>query len=134
MEIQANTVIHNRFDIKVIDAKSGDVKRTAQAYNIILDQLFSHKLLRYMVGCFQIILLILNVLLISRSSIFVFVLLGQVVFYLITLICYFLKLEKLPGIFRSIYYFNLLNLASIKAFMQFFLGKKQVTWTPRKGS
>lgn len=36
-----NCNIHNRFDIEVIDAKSGEIKQRAQAENIILDALWT---------------------------------------------------------------------------------------------
>lgn len=41
MELKEKIGIHNRFDIEVIDAKTGKVKQTARGYNIICDQLWS---------------------------------------------------------------------------------------------
>ena len=37
-----NASIHNRFDIEVIDAKSGKIRQKAQAENIILDNLWAY--------------------------------------------------------------------------------------------
>lgn len=40
-EIHAECSIHNRFDIEVIDAKTGAVKKKAQAFNVVCDALWS---------------------------------------------------------------------------------------------
>ena len=34
MKIQERAVLHNRFDIKVVDAVSGKIKQTAACFNI----------------------------------------------------------------------------------------------------
>ena len=39
-KLKQHAVIHNRFDVIVQDAKTGKVKQTAVAYNIILNQWF----------------------------------------------------------------------------------------------
>lgn len=41
MELKQNISIHNRFDIEVIDAKTGEVKQKAKAENIILNRLWT---------------------------------------------------------------------------------------------
>ena len=41
MEIKKKVNIHNRFDIEVRDAKSGELKQSATAYNIVLDSIYS---------------------------------------------------------------------------------------------
>ena len=33
--------VHNRFDIEVTDAVTGEVKRRVTSYNIVLDQFFT---------------------------------------------------------------------------------------------
>ena len=45
-EIKANMdcSIHNRFDIEVVDSITGEVKQTAQAENVILNQLWTRLL------------------------------------------------------------------------------------------
>ncbi|MGI6121792.1 MAG: hypothetical protein ACOYH0_05810 [Saccharofermentanales bacterium] len=44
MNIKTNAVLRNRFDIKVVDAKTGDIKQEAVAYNVILDNYFRVRL------------------------------------------------------------------------------------------
>ena len=41
MKIQEKAILHNRFDVKVVDAESGKVKQTAVGYNVILNYYFS---------------------------------------------------------------------------------------------
>ena len=41
MEIKQKVNLHNRFDIEVIDGKTGEVKQRAEAYNIVLDQMYT---------------------------------------------------------------------------------------------
>lgn len=40
VNVDINTSIHNRFDIEVIDSRTGKIRQRAQAQNIILDQLW----------------------------------------------------------------------------------------------
>lgn len=42
--IDLNAKLHNRFDIEVIDAKTGEVKQRAQAFNVICNQLWTRLL------------------------------------------------------------------------------------------
>lgn len=42
MEFKQKAVIHNRFDVEVRDAKTNELKRTAVAYNIILNRWFHY--------------------------------------------------------------------------------------------
>ena len=44
MKIQEKTTLHNRFDVKVVDANSGKVKQTAVAYNVITNYYFNCRL------------------------------------------------------------------------------------------
>ena len=41
--------------------------------------------------------------------------------------------ESLSAVYALPYYFVLLNLASLKAFVSFARGEKKVVWNPRKG-
>lgn len=41
VNVNLNASIHNRFDVEVIDAKTGEVKQRARAYNIVLNSLWT---------------------------------------------------------------------------------------------
>lgn len=45
VKFNLNASIHNRFDIEVVDAKTGEIKQKAQAFNVICSTLWSHALL-----------------------------------------------------------------------------------------
>ena len=47
MEIKQDLFVHNRFDIEVVDAKTGKVKQTAVGFNVITDRYFSMMLTSY---------------------------------------------------------------------------------------
>ncbi|MEG2001094.1 MAG: hypothetical protein RR053_06870, partial [Evtepia sp.] len=42
VDAKLNASIHNRFDIEVIDSRTGQVRQRAQAENIILDQMWAN--------------------------------------------------------------------------------------------
>lgn len=44
MKIQERAVLHNRFDIKVVDAVSGKIKQTAVGFNVITNYYFNSRL------------------------------------------------------------------------------------------
>jgi hypothetical protein len=44
MKIKEKAVLHNRFDIKVVDAKTGKVKQTAVGFNVITNYYFNSRL------------------------------------------------------------------------------------------
>lgn len=44
VNVDFNASIHNRFDIEVVDAKTGEVKQRAQAFNVICDNLWTQLL------------------------------------------------------------------------------------------
>lgn len=45
MHIKEKVLLHNKFDVKVVDSRTGEVKQTATAYNVILNHYFSSRLL-----------------------------------------------------------------------------------------
>lgn len=96
-------------------------------------QLWSHKVLRYMVPVLMILVLFLNIFLVSNGAIYIILLVGQVMFYVLAYICLIAK--QLPNLFgvKSICYFVVVNFAFLKAIVSFFRGGRVVIWTPRKG-
>jgi len=44
MKIQERAVLHNRFDVRVVDAASGNVKQTAVGFNVITNYYFNSRL------------------------------------------------------------------------------------------
>ncbi|HEX8649780.1 MAG TPA: glycosyltransferase family 2 protein [Pyrinomonadaceae bacterium] len=94
-------------------------------------QLLSHKVMRYLVPLFLILLLVSSILLAPGSIFYAALLLAQIVFYATAaLSCaleYFgvhIRLLSLPQ------YFVLANLASLVAFYKFLSGERYARWEP----
>lgn len=45
MQIKEKVLLHNKFDVKVVDSRTGEVKQTATAYNVITNYYFNSRLL-----------------------------------------------------------------------------------------
>jgi cellulose synthase/poly-beta-1,6-N-acetylglucosamine synthase-like glycosyltransferase len=98
-------------------------------YGFVSFQLFSHKVLRWMVPFMLPLLLISNFFLLGKDPFYNFAFVAQVLFYLTAFAGYLLdrkgkkmKLLALP------LYFCVVNAASVVAFFRTIMGKKAVTW------
>ena len=94
-------------------------------------QLLSHKVMRYLVPVFLLLILFSSLLLAPRSTFFFVILLAQLACYLFAVAGYFLerlglrvKLLALP------HYFVLANLAAAVAFYKFLRGERYAKWEP----
>ena len=97
-------------------------------------QLWSHKVLRYMCFVFLIAAYFTNLVLWYQRGFYGTFFILQNLFYLCPIV--FTVLNEKGFLSRLLYLFNyfvLLNFASAHAFIKFFLRRKQVIWTPRKG-
>ncbi len=95
-------------------------------------QLFSHKVLRYLVPFFMLIALVSNLpLILTGSNFWAGILAGQILFYLLAVLGHLTRHKSPPRIVGLIYYLCVVNFASGIAFFQFLLGRKQVIWNPR---
>jgi cellulose synthase/poly-beta-1,6-N-acetylglucosamine synthase-like glycosyltransferase len=103
--------------------------------NIVFSwQLWSHKLLRYFCFIFLIIAYFSNLKLWSDHKLFSVLFIIQTAGYTGALFAPFLfRFNNKFRILFFVHYFVLLNLASMHACVKFLLGKKQITWSPRKG-
>jgi cellulose synthase/poly-beta-1,6-N-acetylglucosamine synthase-like glycosyltransferase len=102
-------------------------------YGFYAIQLISHKLLRWSVGWFLIILFGVSLGLYNSGLIYRLAIWGQVVFYGFALIAHFLRNTRLAGmkLFKPlyvIYYFCLANYAAILAWIQWIRGKRIDIW------
>jgi cellulose synthase/poly-beta-1,6-N-acetylglucosamine synthase-like glycosyltransferase len=97
-------------------------------------QLISHKLLRYLAFIPILLLIPGNILLLGRGEVYLVLLFGQMVFYLLALSG--MLLASRPGnpfYVTAPYYFTLLNVACMHALWRYLKGEKQLLWTPRAG-
>lgn len=92
--------------------------------------LISHKLLRWLVPLFLVVLLLTNAALATRSALYGLLLAGQCLFYLLALLGWLMR--KRPWLPRAIsipYYFCLVNVASAVGILDAYRGRTYTTWT-----
>src|SRR5687768_6354753 len=97
-------------------------------------QLWSHKLMRYLVPVCLIAIFISTAFLAPRSTFYAALFVGQVAFYLAALVSWLL--EKAGVSFRLLalpQYFVITNLASLIAFVKFLSGESYTRWEPSRG-
>jgi hypothetical protein len=102
-------------------------------YGIFSFQLISHKLLRYLAGFFLFIVFLSNIFIAGSHPVYMATLIIQIIFYLLGTIGYLLKENNTTAYTYIPFYFLILNISAIVAFLQFCTGKKQTLWEPRKG-
>jgi len=100
-------------------------------YPLLSFQLISHKILRWLIPIYLPIIFIINLFLLD--SIFFQVMFGlQIFFYLTALLGYILEKNKWHNVFfYTPFYYCLVNIASLKAILTYFIKRKKViTWNP----
>ncbi|CCK80488.1 glycosyltransferase family 2 protein [Desulfobacula toluolica] len=91
-------------------------------------QLHSHKVLRWLIPFFLVLIFIANCMLLDQK-LYQFLFIGQTVFYGAAFGGWYLeKIGKKHKILSLPLYFCVVNLASFRAFFNFILGRKMVTW------
>jgi cellulose synthase/poly-beta-1,6-N-acetylglucosamine synthase-like glycosyltransferase len=93
-------------------------------------QVWSHKLMRWLVPVFALLLLLLNLALLSAHPIYVLTLLGQLAFYGIALAAHYRPGLREQTLVRLIYFFVQANTAIADAGLRFLRGKRMTTWQP----
>lgn len=97
-------------------------------------QLFSHKVLRYLVFLFLVLAYLSSAIKSGAGGWYLVLFLAQNLFYLAAAAARFAgEAGLLSRLLTFSRYFCLVNLAAGHAFLKFLMGKKQVLWQPRKG-
>jgi cellulose synthase/poly-beta-1,6-N-acetylglucosamine synthase-like glycosyltransferase len=92
-------------------------------------QMASHKLLRWLVPFFLLVVLIANGALVNDGLFYRLALLGQLILYCMAILAYAVpKLQEI-SIFRIPLFFCMVNLSILGGWYQFLRGEKQVVWT-----
>jgi cellulose synthase/poly-beta-1,6-N-acetylglucosamine synthase-like glycosyltransferase len=93
-------------------------------------QVFSHKVLRWLVPVLLLLSLTTNLALLGRGWLYVATLAVQVVLYGLGGLGYALRArDKLPRILAVPFYFLMVNFASARGILDAYLGKTYTTWT-----
>ena len=125
-----------RMRVRVISQTFTDLWRNRSMMNPFKSgfyaiELISHKLLRYSVPLFLLLLLLTSGFLAFSSFIFTVILAVQVVLYLLALVAWMLEKRGVRLGFLAIpLYFVLTNFASVIGFYKFITGENYATWEP----
>jgi cellulose synthase/poly-beta-1,6-N-acetylglucosamine synthase-like glycosyltransferase len=125
-----------RMRVRVISQTFTDLWRNRKMMNPFRSgfyavELVSHKVLRYAVPLFLLLIFVSNAVLIPGSVFFDFLFLAQTGFYLLALIGWaFEKAGVKIGVFALPHYFVLANAASVAGFYKFLRGERYATWEP----
>lgn len=94
-------------------------------------QMFSHKVLRYVVPVFLVGALVANWFLVEKAPFYKYAFLAQALFYFSTVVGWGAERMKVKiGPLAIPYYFLLVNVASVAGFLKFVAGGTQVVWEP----
>lgn len=100
-------------------------------YGLFSYQLFCHKLLRWLVPFFMIILFVVNIPLALGSKIYFALLMAQLVFYGVGIFSLFSDLYSSERIFFKIpIYFVTVNSSILVAWFRYLTGQRVIIWTP----
>lgn len=101
-------------------------------YGLFAFQVWSHKVMRWAVPWFMLLLLIVTVFMLGKSWFVNLLLIGQVGFYALALLGMKSEVWRENALVRLIYYFVQVNLALAHAAISYFSGKRMTTWTPSR--
>ena len=93
-------------------------------------QMFSHKLSRWLVPFYLIILLATNFILASRNEFYLVFLMAQLAFYGLAGLAFLIRPLAKLAFFRVPFYFLMVNLSILVAWVRFLNGKDYVLWEP----
>jgi cellulose synthase/poly-beta-1,6-N-acetylglucosamine synthase-like glycosyltransferase len=97
-------------------------------------RLWSHKVLRWWVPLFLLVIFFANLFLLDERPLYVLTLLLQLAFYALALGGFWLRrAQSQPSALRIPFYFCLVNYASGVGLLEALGGKAYVTWTPPRG-
>ena len=124
--------------VRIISQTFSDLWRNRGMLNpfrsgIYAVQLWSHKVLRYVVPLFLILIFVASAFLASRNVFYGVLFFAQIAFYLAAIISW--VLEKAGLHFRLLalpQYFVITNLASLIAFVKFVSGETYTKWEPNR--
>lgn len=95
-------------------------------------QVFSHKLMRWMVPWFLLLTGISNILLWNHNVFFKLTLIAQISFYFLAALGHFSAQARNNSIIKICYFFVQVNIAIAHATIQFLSGKRVTRWAPSK--
>lgn len=99
-------------------------------YGLFAFQVWSHKIMRWSVPWFLVLLLICSASLASTHWFFVGALMAQLAFYALALAAHLSEQLKRHALIKIIYFFVQVNIGIADATVRFLSGKRMTTWQP----
>jgi hypothetical protein len=110
-------------------ARHPDVLNLAR-FGLFSWQVWSHKMMRWAVPWFLMLLFVTNAALLGRSPFYALSFAAQVIFYLAALAAHASERVKQNAAIRIIYFFVQVNFAIADATVRLTRGTRMTTWTP----
>jgi len=101
-------------------------------YGLFAFEVFSHKIMRWLVPWFQIILLITSLIIWQDHILFTLLLCVQLIFYILALLGWWSKVARANNLFKIPFFFMQVNIAIAHAGIKFLMGKRITKWEPSK--
>jgi cellulose synthase/poly-beta-1,6-N-acetylglucosamine synthase-like glycosyltransferase len=101
-------------------------------YGFYAFQMFSHKLLRWLVPFFMLSLFLTNIMLTSKSVFWIGVLIAQVLLYFMALLSYLITPLQINSLCSICLFFVISNISIVEAWYKFLFGQKFIVWEPTK--
>lgn len=101
-----------------------------RSFGLFAVQVWSHKLMRWLVPWFLLGLLAVSLALAGRHWVYTLALLGQLAFYGLALAGQLSPALRRVGAVRIVYFFVQVNVAIAQATLLFLRGRRMTTWTP----
>lgn len=101
-------------------------------YGMYSFQMLSHKLSRWLVPLYLILLLGINFLLVEHSIYYLITMILQVVFYLLALLAFLVTKFKKIILFRIPFFFVMVNFSILVAWWKYMRGEEYILWEPTK--
>ena len=101
-------------------------------YGFYAIEILSHKLFRWLVPLFMIILFLSNLFLINDGLLYKILMMLQLLFYVTALSSHLIQKLQLFAPSRIVYFFCIANLSIVYAWYNYLLGRKFVIWEPSK--
>lgn len=99
-------------------------------YGLYSLQMFSHKLLRWLVPFLMVLVAVTNIALLNHGSVYQIVLVGQILFYFLALVALLITAARDIAIFKIPFFFIMVNLAAMIAWFKVMAGEKYRVWEP----
>lgn len=93
-------------------------------------QVWSHKLMRWLVPCFLVGLLVTSLHLSSQGGVYLMALLAQLAFYGLALLAHLVPAFRQLAAPRLVYFFVQVNIGIADAMLRFIAGRRMTTWQP----